>query len=338
MLYLCKGVSTVDELRNKKVLITGGAGFIGTALAERLAEHNEITLADINLEHNSFKFSRVLGKGCVKVAKVDVLNMDEVIRVISQAQIVIHTAAVLGVRKVIHNTLSTLEVNLMGTSNILKAASQNSNCERVLFFSTSEVFGGNAYRVNEGGGAVFRPIEDPRWCYSISKLAGEHLAFGYFREKRLPVVVVRPFNVFGPGRIGDYVILRFIMKALKDEDLEVYGDGTQIRAWCYIDDFCDALTMCLATKEAVGQAFNIGNPRNVISNYELAKMIRSICGSESRIVFKSVDFTDIDIRVPDISKAKDILGYVPEVELEEGLSRTIAWVKNSYDRLPVHQY
>lgn len=328
----------MDTIRNKKVLISGGAGFIGTALAERLAEYNEVTLVDNNLEQNSFKFSRVLNKGCVRLARIDVLNKDEVERVVQDAQIVIHAAAVLGVRQVICNTLATLEVNLMGTSNILKAASRNSNCERVLFLSTSEVFGSTAYRVNEGGGAVFRPIEEPRWCYSISKLASEYLAFGYFRERGLPVVIVRPFNIFGPGRIGDHVVLRFIVEALRDKDLEVYGDGTQIRAWCYIDDFCDALTRCLTIKEAVGQAFNIGNPRNVVTNYELARMIKSLCGSKSRIAFKSVDFTDIDIRVPDISKAREVLSFSPNVEIDEGLSRTIAWVKSSYERLPVHQH
>ena len=328
----------MDELRNKKVLISGGAGFIGTALAERLAEHNEVVLLDTKFEHNSLTFSRVMRNECVRLAKVNVLNFEEVARAVHEAQIVIHAAAVLGVRQVICNTLSTIEVNLMGTFNVLRAASQNPNCERVLFLSTSEVFGSTAYRVNEGGGVVFRPIEEPRWCYSVSKLAGEHLAFGYFREKGLPIVVVRPFNIFGPGRTGDHVVLRFVVEALRDRDLEVYGDGNQIRAWCYIDDFCDALTRCLTTKEAIGQAFNIGNPRNVIVNYELAKLIRALCSSRSKIVFKNAGFADIDIRVPDISKAKDILGYVPEVELEEGLSRTIAWVKNSYDRLPVLQY
>lgn len=328
----------MDMIRNKKVLISGGAGFIGTALAERLSAHNEVVLLDTKFEHNSLAFSSVMSKGCVRLAKVNVLNFEEVSKAVHEAQIVIHAAAVLGVRQVISNTLSTIEVNLIGTLNVLRAASQNPNCERVLFLSTSEVFGSTAYRVNECGGVVFSPIEEPRWCYSVSKLAGEHLAFGYFHEKGLPVVIVRPFNIFGPGRTGDHVVLRFVVEALRDRDLEVYGDGNQIRAWCYIDDFCDALTRCLSTKEAIGQSFNIGNPRNVIVNYELAKLIRELCSSRSKIVFKSADFVDIDIRVPDISKAKDILGYVPQVELEEGLSRTIAWVKNSYDRLPVYQH
>ena len=316
-----------------RILLTGGAGFIGVALAERLVKDNHVILLDTNFDHNAFAFSNLKSNRNIELANVDILDMQEVARVAQDAQIVVHMAAMVGVQEVIHNALYTLDVNYIGTSNVLKAVSQSSHCERLIFFSTSEIFGTNAFGIAENGNAVLSSVQDVRWCYCVSKLAAEHLALSYYRQKGLPVVVVRPFNVFGPKRVGDHVVLRFILKALNNEDLEVYGDGTQVRAWCYIDDFCNALLRCIEVKEAVGQAFNIGSPRNTITIYELAKKIISMCDSKSKIVFKALDFTDIDIRVPSTSKARDILGFVPEIELEEGLAKNIEWVKRHADEL-----
>lgn len=320
-------------ITNKKVLITGGGGFIGTALAERLAKHNEVVLLDRNFERNSFTLSDLKSNKNIRLVEADILDMPEVASVTQGAQIVVHTAAILGVQEVIHNTSYTLEVNYTGTSNLLKAVSSSSGCERVIYLSTSEIFGDTAFRATENGNAVLSSIQDARWCYCISKLAAEQLALGYFREKGLPVVVIRPFNIFGPGRIGDHVVLRFILNALRNKDLKVYGDGTQIRAWCYIDDLCNALLQCIEVEEAVGQAFNIGNARNTLTIYDLAKKVVSLCGSKSQIVFKALDFMDIDIRVPNTSKARDVLGFTPEIELEEGLSRTIEWLKRHADEI-----
>lgn len=320
-------------IRNKRILITGGGGFIGTTLAERLTKDNDVVLFDTNFERNSFAFSELKNNKNIHLVKADILDMQKVARVAQDAQIVVHMAAILGVQDVIRHASYTLDVNYIGTSNLLKAVAGSSCCERVVYFSTSEVFGTNAFRIAEDGNSVLSSIQDARWGYSVSKLAGEHLAFGYFREKGLPVVVVRPFNVFGPKRIGDHVILRFIVNALKGKDLEVFGDGAQIRAWCYIDDFCDALLKCLETEKAIGQAFNIGNSRNTSTIHELAKKVVSLSNSKSKTVFKKLDFTDIDIRVPDTSKAREILGFTPRVELEEGLSKTIDWVRGHVNEL-----
>jgi len=314
-------------ITNKKILITGGGGFIGTALAEKLVKQNEIVLLDRNFDRNSFAFSELKSNKDVRLVEADILDTQEVASVAQGAQIVVHTAAILGVQEVLHNTSHTLDVNYTGTSNVLKAVASNSGCERVVYLSTSEIFGDTAFRATENGRAVLSSIQDARWCYCISKLAAEQLAFGYFREKGLPVVVIRPFNIFGPGRIGDHVVLWFILNALSNKDLKVYGDGTQIRAWCYIDDLCNALLQCIEVEGAVGQAFNIGNSRNTLTIYDLAKKVVSLCGSKSKIIFKALDFTDIDIRVPNTSKARDVLGFIPEIELEEGLSRTIEWFK-----------
>lgn len=294
---------------------------------------NHITLLDANFDHNAFAFSDLKSNKNVGLVKADILDRQKVATATQDAQIVVHMAAMVGVQEVLHNALYTLDVNYIGTSNLLKAVSETSCCERLIYFSTSEIFGSGAFGIAEDGNTVLSSVQNVRWCYCISKLAAEHLALSYFRQKGLPVVIIRPFNIFGPGRIGDHAILRFILKALRNEDLEVYGDGTQIRSWCYIDDFCNGLLQCMEVKEAVGQAFNIGNPRNTVTVYELAKKIISICGSKSMIVFKALDFADIDIRVPNTTKARDVLGFVAEVELEEGLSRTIEWVKGHVEKL-----
>jgi len=320
-------------IKNKKIVITGGGGFIGTALAERLVDDNEVMLLDMNFNRNVFAFSGLKAHKNIKTAEVDILNAPEVAKKVKDAEIVVHMAAKLGVREVIHNATYTLDVNYIGTSNLLKAVSLNSSCERFVFFSTSEVFGSDAFGVVENGGTILHSIQDARWCYCLSKLAAEHLAFSYFREKELPAVVIRPFNIFGPRRLGESVIRKFILSALQNKDLTVYGDGTQIRAWCYIDDFCEAVLKSMEIEKAIGEAFNIGNPRNTVTAYEFAKKVISLCDSKSRIVFEKPDFTDIDIRVPNTAKAIEILGYVPRIELDEGLSRTIKWFKEHLKEL-----
>ena len=316
-----------------RILVTGGAGFIGTALVERLVDNNKVVLLDINFDHNAFAFSRLKDHKNIEIANIDILDASKIREIASGAQIVVHMAARLGVHEVIHNASYTLDVNYIGTSNLLKAVSSSSSCKRFVFFSTSEVFGSNAFNVVENGSSVLHSIQDARWCYCLSKLAAEHLAFSYFREKGLPVVVIRPFNIFGPRRIGENVTRKFILNALQNKDLTVYGDGTQIRAWCYIDDFCDAVLKSIEVEDAIGEAFNIGNPHNTVTAYELAKKIIRLCNSESRIVFERPDFIDIDIRVPSIAKARDILEFVPKIDLDEGLSRTIEWFKEHLEEI-----
>jgi len=317
-----------------RILITGGAGFIGTALAEKLVkDNNEVILLDMDFEHNALAFSDLRHNQNVSLVKADILDLQEVGKVAQNAEMVLHLAAMVGVQEVIHNALYTLDVNYIGTSNLLKAVSQGSHCQRLIYFSTSEIFGDNALGMSEDANSVLSSVQNVRWCYCISKLAAEHLALSYSSQKNLPVVIVRPFNTFGPKRVGDHVVLRFILKALSGEDLEIYGSGTQIRSWCYIDDFCDAILQCMKSERAIGQTFNLGNPHNTLTIYDLAKRVIFLCGSKSRISFKRLDFKDIDIRVPDIAKARGILGFDPKVELEEGLLNTIEWAKEHVDEL-----
>ena len=296
-------------IKNKRILITGGRGFIGSALAKRLAPDNDVVCFDLSQGDN-------------------ILDKDALAGAVVASQIIIHTAAMLGVSNIHQDTIKTLETNYTGTENVLRSAlATNTGLEQVILFSTSEIFGVNAYRVGEHGIPTFPNATDPRWCYGIGKLAAEHLALGYYRQYRLPITIVRPFNVFGEGRTGGYALLPFIQNALKGDDLVVYGDGSQVRAWCHIDDFCDGVLAILDTENAIGKAFNIGNPENTVTVKDLAEMVIQLCRSKSKIVFKSSPFTDIDIRIPDIGLARRELGYEPKIELEDGLRRTIEWVK-----------
>jgi UDP-glucose 4-epimerase len=158
--------------------------------------------------------------------------------------------------------------------------------------------------------------------YAVSKLAGEHLANAYYRQYGLPTVTVRPFNVYGPGQTGEGAIHVFIRKALKNEDIVINGDGTQIRAWCYVDDFIDGLISCMWKTEAIGQAFNIGNGRAVTTIYELAKTVIRVLGSRSEIVFKEKLSADIELRIPSTFKSEFLLGHRAKVDLEEGIIKT----------------
>lgn len=325
-------------INNKRILITGGGGFIAVTLAEKLCDNNEIVLFDIDFENNAFSFSGMKNNNKITLINGDILNFRELDKATRNADVVIHMAARVGVQEVINDALNTLEVNYIGASNILKASLNSTACERVIVFSTSEIYGSNAFGISENGNLLLHSVQDIRWCYCVSKLASEHLALSYYRQKGLPVVVVRPFNVFGPKRVGEHVVLRFVIKALNNEDLEVYGDGTQIRAWCYIDDFCNALIGCIEIDNAVGQAFNIGNSRNTVTIYELAQKIITLSSSKSKIVFKEADFKDIDIRVPNATKAKDILDFVPAINLDEGLLRTIEWAKANYSTILSHDH
>jgi len=309
-------------IKNKRTLITGGRGFIGSALARRLTPDNAVVCLDESLNGNRVEETRQLAGS--------ILDKDALGSAVADSQIIIHTAATLGVHNIHQDAIKTLRTNYTGTENVLQSAlSDTTRLEQVILLSTSEIFGAGASKVGEHGTPTFPDATDSRWCYGIGKLAAEHLALGYYRQYGLPITIVRPFNVFGEGRTGDHALLRFIQSALKREDLAVYGDGSQVRAWCHIDDFCDAVLATLDTEDAIGRAFNIGNPENVISVKDLAEEVIRLCWSRSKVVFKPLPFTDIDIRIPDIELARGVLGFEPKIGLDEGLRRTIEWVKEN---------
>lgn len=318
-----------DVIRGKKIVITGGGGFIGSTVGALLADENEVVLVDRRFLGNAYGYLPLERQEKMQTAMVDVLDDPSLLEsVLANADVVIHMAAMLGVQNVIDNPRRTLEMNFVGTLRVAQAAEQFCpQLSRFIFMSTSEIFGGNAFRIEENGASMLGRVEDARWCYSLSKLAAEHLLFGFFRENRLPVVSIRPFNVFGARRVGEYVVKRFVEQALAGLPLTVHGDGAQIRSWCHVMDFADGLIRCIGNDAAVGQSFNLGNPRNTVTIYELAQRIVRLTESASQIRCLDAGYTDIDVRVPSIAKAREILGWQPMIDLNDGLFEIIEWYR-----------
>ncbi len=315
-------------IQGRRIAITGGGGFIGVSLATRLADANEVVLCDLDFEHNAYAYSSLGDHPNVRCVQTDILDADELKQVCSGAQVVIHLAAVVGVQQVLMNTSKTLEVNIRGTQHALEAV-EAKDVERFVYLSTSEVYGAHAYDAVETAETPVGPSDDPRWSYAASKVAGEHLVQSYHRERGLPTTILRPFNVFGPGRIGDHAILRFIYQALNGEPLTVHNEGAAIRAWCFVDDFVDGVLRALTNEEAVGETFNIGAPRNTVTMYQLACDIVETCASPSGIAFMPIKHSDVHLRAPNVTKARDLLGYEPQVSLADGLRVTAEWYRET---------
>ena len=316
-------------LSGKRILITGGAGFIGTTLARRLVDGNHVTAVD-NLHRDALSGTDLADHPNFDLHQGDVLDADAMLELARGATHVIHCAGIAGVDTVLESPVRTMRVNLIGTYNVLEAAlGTKDTLERFVEFSTSEVFGTHAINAREGHVTTIGSVGEARWTYAVSKLAGEHMAHAYHDELRLPTVTVRPFNVYGPGQIGGGAIRAFIETALAGGDLTIHGDGSQIRAWCYVDDMVDGTLLVLERPEAVGQAFNIGNPRSTVTIYDLATRIKRLADAPGSIVFQEVHFQDVELRIPNVDKARELLGFEAKVELDEGLERTIEWYRSS---------
>jgi nucleoside-diphosphate-sugar epimerase len=305
--------------------MTGGAGFIGTTLARRLVEGNEIVVLD-NLHRDALSGSELFEHPNLTFVQGDVLDAELVREQAAGANAIVHLAAIAGVDTVLESPVRTMRVNLIGTYNVLEAAhATKDTLERLVDFSTSEVFGRHAYKVEETHITSQGSVGEARWTYAVSKLAGEYLAHSYYDELAVPACTVRPFNVYGPGQIGGGAIRAFIERALAGEDLVIHGDGSQIRAWCYVDDMVSALLTILEREEAVGEVFNIGNARSVVTIFDLAQRIKRLSESPSEIVFQELHYTDVEMRIPNVDKARRLLDWEAEVDLDEGLAKTIAW-------------
>jgi nucleoside-diphosphate-sugar epimerase len=313
-------------LKGKQILLTGGAGFIGTSLAKRLVDSNRIVILD-NCHRNALQGLPLAQHPNLCFVEGDVLDPEAVRSAIEGCDVVVHLAAIAGVDTVLNMPVTTMRVNIIGTYNVLEAAMTVGGIERLVDFSTSEVFGAYAYNVREGDLTSLGAVGEARWTYAVSKLATEHLAHNYQKQFGLPALSIRPFNIYGPGQVGEGAVHRFITQALSGADITVHNDGSQIRAWCYIDDIVDGILAALERPEAVGHAFNIGNPRSVVTIFNLATQIVRLSGSKSRITFAKWNQVDVELRIPNIDKARDILGYEPKVDLEQGLQRTIEWYR-----------
>ena len=314
-------------LEGRRIVITGGAGFIATTLARRLVDANEIVAID-NLHRDALSGTELAEHPNFTIHQADVLDGDRLKELTRGATHIVHCAAIAGVDTVRESPVRTMRVNMIGTYNALEAALATSDSlERFVDFSTSEVFGTHAQTVHEGHVSTIGSVGEARWTYAVSKLAGEHMAHAYYDELGLPTVTVRPFNVYGPGQIGGGAIRAFIEAALAGKDLTIHGDGSQVRAWCYVDDMVRAVLLCLEHPDAVGQSFNIGNDRSTVTILDLAQRVKRLAGCSGEVVFTPLTYADVEVRSPNVGQAREVLGFEAEVDLDEGLERTIAWYR-----------
>jgi nucleoside-diphosphate-sugar epimerase len=314
-------------LEGKRIFITGGAGFIGTTLARELVDRNRVVAYD-NLHRDALSGLELAEHPNFELVQGDILDADMLRTAAGGATHFVHCAAIAGVDTVLESPVRTMRVNVIGTYHALEAAlATQTTLERFIDFSTSEVFGTHAFRVEEGQVSTIGSVGEARWTYAVSKLAGEHMAHAYHDELGLPTVTVHPFNVYGPGQIGGGAIRAFIEASLAERDLTIHGDGSQIRAWTYVTDMVAGVLLCLEHPAAVGQTFNIGNPRSAVTIFDLAQRIKRLSGASGEIVFQPLHYADVELRIPNVEKARAELGWEPLVELDEGLQKTIAWYR-----------
>lgn len=308
-------------ISNKRIVITGGAGFIGSTLVSRLVEDNDIVVFD-NMARDALSAKPYATHKNLRIIVGSVLDPIAVAAALAGADIVVHCAGIAGIDTVIKSPVMTMRVNMIGSANVLAEAHKLEHCERVVCFSTSEVFGQHAIGASETDKTVVGAVGEARWTYAVSKLAEEHLAIAYFKETGLPTVVVRPFNIYGPAQVGEGALKTFVQRAIQDLPLQIHGHGTQIRAWCYVDDMVDGVLLAMHHPRAVGESFNIGNVRSVETIYGLANTIIRVLKSNSAIEYVRRDLADVELRIPSISKALNLLNFEAKVSLEDGLLRT----------------
>jgi UDP-glucose 4-epimerase len=303
-------------------------------MAERLlALGHEVLILD-NLSTGSIdNISHLKGEPRFSYVVDSVSNEPLLAEMIDRCDVVFHLAAAVGVKLIVEQPVHTIETNVHGTEVVLKHAAKKKKL--VFVASTSEVYGKSAdVPFREAADLVLGPSDKHRWAYACSKLIDEFLALAYWKEKKLPVVIVRLFNTVGPRQTGQYgmVLPTFVRQALTGEPITVFGDGTQSRSFTYVGDVVDALIALALEPRAIGQVFNIGN-RGEISIRDLADQVKRQSGSSSPITFVPYDeayeagFEDMPRRVPDITKISQLIGYEPKVDLEDIVSRVIAHMR-----------
>lgn len=305
-----------------KYLITGGSGFIGSHLAESLiARGDEVVIVDNQSTGSITNLKNIDSK--VIFIKGDILDKALLEKCVLESDYVVHLAAALGVLNIVNKPLHSLKINIQGTENVLEFADRYK--KPVLIASTSEVYGKNdKVPLNEEDDRIIGHPLKSRWSYSEAKAVDESLAYFYFLENKLPIRIVRFFNTVGPRQVGQYgmVVPRFVTAALRNEPIQVYGSGDQIRCFCHVSDAIRALLLVIDSDKAIGQVFNVGNNQQ-ISIMDLAKKVIEITGSNSEIKkipyseAYPVGFEDMQRRVPDISKIRNILGWSPEIGLDQ---------------------
>ena len=318
-----------------RALITGGAGFIGSHLSEALLEKGHEVFVLDNLSTGSIENIAHLKDGHRFHYTIDSVTNEPILaELVDQSDVVFHLAAAVGVKLIVEQPVNTIETNVHGTEVVLKHA--NKKKKLVLIASTSEVYGKSAeVPFSETADLVLGPSVKHRWAYACSKLIDEFLALAYWKEKKLPVVIVRLFNTVGPRQTGRYgmVIPTFVRQALANQPITVYGDGTQSRSFTYVGDVVEGLISLVEEPRAVGEVFNIGNGEEITIG-ALAERVKVLADSRSSIVNIPYDqayeegFEDMPRRVPDIRKIGALVGYEPRVHLDEILRKVIDYFRN----------
>ena len=312
-----------------RVLITGGAGFIGSHLADAYLQRGDEVFVIDDLSTGSIENIRHLkDHPRFHYTIENVHNQPVTAELVDQCDVIFHLAAAVGVKLIVESPVRTIETNVHGTEVVLSLA--NKKKKKVLIASTSEVYGlSNEVPFREDGNLVMGATTKGRWSYACSKAIDEFLALAYWREKKLPTIVVRLFNTVGPRQTGQYgmVIPTFVKQALAGRPITVYGDGEQSRCFCYVGDVVGALMGLMDEPKAVGEVFNVGSNQE-ITIVELAKKVIELTKSDSEITFTPYDeayeegFEDMPRRIPDISKVNRLVGFRPEMNLE-GILRTV---------------
>ena len=317
-----------------RFLITGGAGFIGSHLAERLlARGDRVVLLD-NLSTGSMDNIRHLKSSSLMQYHLDnIENRQLVAELVDDADVIVHLAAAVGVKLIVESPVRTIETNVNGTQLILEAAAKKRKL--VVTASTSEVYGKNTcVPFREDADLVLGPTTKGRWSYAASKALDEFLALSYWKERKLPVIVVRFFNTVGPRQTGRYgmVLPNFVKQALENEPIRVYGNGKQSRCFCDVQDTVEALIRLLGTSRAVGEVVNIGNTEE-ISIEGLAERVKQRTSSSSPIEYIPYDqayepgFEDMMRRVPSVDKLETLTAFRPQTTLNEIIDRVTAFFR-----------
>ena len=317
-----------------RALITGGAGFIGSHLSEALLAQGHHVLILDNLSTGSIdNIAHLKGRRGFEYFVDTVTNEPLLAELIDRSDVVFHFAAAVGVKLIVEQPVYTIETNVHGTEVVLKHA--NKKKKLVVIASTSEVYGkSDDVPFREDSDLVMGPTPKHRWAYACSKAIDEFLALAYWKERKLPVIIVRFFNTVGPRQSGQYgmVIPNFVRQALAGEPITVFGDGTQQRAFTHVTDVVQALLKLVAEPKAVGQVINIGN-RQEITILALAERVRELSGSDSPIKLVPYDdayesgFEDMPRRVPDLTRVEGLIGYTATLQLDEILTQVIDYFR-----------
>jgi len=313
------------------VLVTGGCGFLGSYMVEKLLndDHKVIVIDIQNPEDSNLAQLGVyphpnleIRKGCINEGAVWEGLPDSVTRIV-------HTAAMLGIEKVVEEQIQTMDTSILGTRSCLDFASRLPNLKRFVYLSTSEVYGVSAVSSCEADPAEI-PTSGGRWCYAASKLAAEFYVKAYAEHFGFEFTIIRPFNVYGAHRHSPNAMTTLAVRAVQGQSITVSGSGLQTRSWCHRKDFVEGAVEALFSVRGANQTFNLGNDAASLSIIGLAEEIRSKATSPSEIIVDGREGQDVNDRKPNIEKARELLGYKPTVAIEEGITDVLSWAKESH--------